>query len=271
MDINAIPGIHVRHKLCKICQAFDNVMLADITLDILLQRKTWAEIRSFYSPLLPQGLTPITDINIKNHKKHSNPNKIAHEALRAQGKPTNELEHIETIYSELVGKEMKSQDILRKTFFDRISNAKILQEYVTALRKEYNTIPADADPVNMLKRGQLLNKLSPRIRELDDIYSSLQQIALKDVDLQKDRSGESALLIQAVVMLFQNQLRSFGQEMVNYLLVQEFASDPERGKQVLARLSGIMDLFLAPALDHKQLLKTITKKQIDNASYTEEK
>lgn len=264
-----IPGISHRHLNCKICQGFDDVTLGEITIDIVLCRRTRNDIIKHYSQFLPDGIV-ITSLNINNHKRHSDPKKIAKEQLQLQGKPATDGEQLASVYSELVHKEMKSQDILRKVFFDRIRNVKILQDHLIDLRQQYLKMKGDTDLEKILKE-KLFNRISDDVLEIDSIYTSLQLVALKDVDVQQDKSGESLMVVQTIVAFFQEQLRSSAQEMVNYIMLQEFANDPERGKQVLARLSGIMDMFLAPALDHKRLFKVATKKVVEDATIVSEK
>lgn len=264
---------------CKICTAFNDDILNDITLDIVLQRRTYKEISDHYTPMLPPGVPAINDMNIKGHKNHCDPRNIAQDVLSKEGAPTNPSDVASRLYAEIFEEELDKNRMLNELYRERLINLHTLQtllddrkqysaqvqEQLDNAQRVYNSTKNDENFKNLNDIARELSNTQKSIRSLisqiDGTQKELQEILIKEKGIEKGL-GEGAIYItNNYVNIFQTHMRSFLDELVPMLL-REFRSDTERGKRLISMIASTMDKHIGGALDETKLLKEINPKKV---------
>jgi len=254
-------GLSKRSGLCKICSVFDENTLNQITIDILLQRRTWVEIGKYYSKFLPKGVSKITDVNIRNHKRHSDPTLIAEDILKRKGGFTTEGDVISKLYAEIFQEGMNMEVVLAEIYRERLKNLKTLQELLEEKKKEFFMIKSEESPsLQKESRGRELQKqIISMTKNIDSIHDNLQEILLRESSINKGINVGGIQITQNYINVFQGHLKGFLEEIIPYLLLQIFKENSQLGREVVQYISNSMDRHLAPAIEESKLLNNISK------------
>ena len=255
----ALEGLKQRNALCKICCSFDDETLNRITLDIFQKTRTWVEIRSVYSKLLPEGVAPLNDTNINNHRRHTDPELLATQYLASKGEPTTEQEALSLLFSEKFKGEIDKRRLLLEVYRGRLQNLDTMVTQIEAKKVELKEVEEQflADPSNMtnrLKKAAVLKELRQLSQEADKMQDSLQQVVLKEMSFEKGLVEGSVTIIQNYVNVFQGHLKGFMDEVIPYILLELFPEDPTKGREVVKAIAQAMDRHLKPAFDESKLL-----------------
>ncbi len=251
----ALVGIQQRKNLCKICCSFNDEVLNEITLDILLKRGSYEDIKKKYSPLLPKGVKPLNDMNINNHRKHSDPSLLADYMLQSCGEPLTEGEAVSKLYSKKFKEELDKKEVLKEVYKERIGNLQFLQKLLKSKTKFYEELNSkDLDNYyEKTVRNSLEREIKTLIKSIDEIQESIQNILIKELSMEKGL-GNNTYINQNFNIIFQDHLKSFLDEIIPYLLLEVFSKDVEMGKKVVQFISVAMDRHLDPALQQTKLL-----------------
>lgn len=252
-----LVGLRKKSKVCKICCSFDDNMLNEITLDCILQRRTWADIKEYYTPFLPKGVAPLSDINIKNHKKHSDPALLAKNIMERGGIPHKESDVVAKLYSDIFADTFDRSDTLSELYKERLKNLKLLQDLLNDKKHEYcnlsQIITKSAEDIENM--GGIQKQIRVMTKEIDKIQGDIQDVLIRERSVDKGlNTGNITYITQNYVNVFQGHLKGFIEEIVPYLLMNIFKDDPELGKAVVQYISDSMDKHLAPAFEESKLL-----------------
>lgn len=250
----ALIGLTKRNPMCKICTSFDDDTLNEITLDILLNRKTIDEIKEHYSKLLPDIVPPLSSSNINSHKRHSDPALIAEDVLRKKGEAITPGDHAAVEYAKRFQGVFDKHETLKTLYLARINSIQFLRDILDDKKKEY----AEESKKEMtLSRRSNLKRIENEIRdltnEIDEIERDIQRIIVQE---KKVEMGPGNTYInQNFVNIFEGSLKNFMNDLVPYLLYNIFHDDIDKGKEVVAQISSFMDQHLSPSLNklNKQL------------------
>ena len=273
--MNELVALSKRHPLCKICTVFEDDLLNDITLDIVLQRKTYKEICEYYSKLLPPNIPDINDINVRNHKRHCDPGLLAKEYLQQQGMAITPGEIAVKLYAEIYKDEIDKNNTLNELYRERIKNMQSLQlvldekhlradELERALQKAKDEKQPDSVINDMAYRlKEIQGDIRSYIKQIDSMQGEVQDVILKEKQAEKTPMEGTIYVTQNYVNIFQVHMQSFLDELVPSML-QEFRDIPERGKKTIQLITSCMDRHIGSALDETKLLKYTKGKKILN-------
>lgn len=250
-------GLSKRNHFCKICNCFDDNTLNDITIDILVGKLTYQEIIDKYSPLLPPEVESLNATNLASHRRHSDPGLIAEEHLKKKKEPVSDGDHAAILYAERYKARIDKQNVLHALYKSRINTIQFLRDLLIDKQNEYNECKqADKNDKDYYKVTARLKTLESDIRslikQLDDMETDVQQVILQDIRVEKGPGH--TFINQNIVNVVEDNLKGFMQEFIPYLLHNVFPHDIEKGKEVVAQLSGYMDKHLAPTI--KKLSQT---------------
>jgi hypothetical protein len=249
----SLIGLRKRSNLCKICLHFDEKTLNEITLDILLNRRTYDQIMKYYSPLLPNNVAKLSAMNINNHRKHTDPTIIADDVLKRAGKSNKPEDIISKLYSERFKEKIDKQKVLEETYRERINNLFFLQTLINEKQDKLMTLKADPASGELLIK-RLETSVKEEILEVDKILESLQSVVIKDNNSDKGIGEGNVYITQNFVNLFQNHLKGFMDEIVPRILLDYFADNTQKGKDLVLFLSQTMDKHIMPALSETEKL-----------------
>lgn len=252
-------GLHQRQTLCKICNAFEDNLLNQITLDILLQRKTWNEICDYYSDFLPKGVAPLNHVNLNSHRRHCDPKLIAEEYLRERGEPVTPAEAIMRVFSEKFLEELDRKKLLTETYRARIRNLETLQTILEERIALLNTLPIGNTEKEVEDRQYVIDEIRSLSKQIDVSFGSMQDVVVKELNHEKGIPSTQSNVTINFINSIQVHMQNFLQEIVPYVLMDLFKDDQEKGKAFLAHLSKTMDRHLGPALDETKLLQQVNK------------
>ena len=266
--------------VCKICSSFNEEILNEITLDIVLQRRTWKEIGEYYTPMLPAGVPSINDMNIKGHKNHCDPRLIAKEVLEKEGNPTTDAGVASKLYAQIFNEELDKNTLLNELYRERLTNLQILQtmledkrddsvqsqESLTNAQAVYDTEPTTENRGNLLFAANVVHDLQNEIRsiikQIDATQRDLQDIIVKEKVSEKGPGESTIYITQNYVNILQVHMRTFLDELIPVML-REFKEDPERGKRIIGMVASAMDKHIGVALDETKLItQTSSRKQM---------
>lgn len=249
-----LVGLLRRNPVCKICNCFDEDTLNEITLDILLHRKTHEEIIFQYNPLLPEGVDPLNSSNLNSHKRHSDPSLIAEEWLKKKGKPVEESDIAGQLYAERFKETVDKNGVLHSLYKLRINTIQYLRDLLEDKKKEYDElkIRPESDFKAKSRLRTIENDIRSLIKEVDGIEKDIQSIIIQDLRVEKGPGH--TFINQNIFNVMESNLKGFMNEFIPYLLYKVFPEDIEKGKEVVANMSGFMDKHLAPTI--KQLNQT---------------
>jgi hypothetical protein len=252
----ALIALSKRFPLCKICTAFaDEEILNEITLHILRGTLTYKEIGAKYTPLLPANCTPISDVNINSHRKHSSPEALVHQELKKRKEPVTEGEILTRLYAYRYKKELDKVAILQETYRERLSNLYILQDILDVKTAAFAKVRASEDRIEQGQAKNLEREIRSLITQIDDIQASLQTVLIREIDSDNGLAPGSIHItnVQNIQNVFQGGVKGYVDDMVKYLLHEVFFQDKEYGRQVVSKLSQMLDRHITPALDQSKL------------------
>lgn len=272
-------GLLKRHPLCKICNAFDKDTLNEITLDVLLQRRTFKGIVAHYTPLLPEGVPSLNEVNVNSHKKHCNPKILAQEYLEKQGKGVTPGEIVSKLYAEIYNQEINRNETLNELYRERIKNMLTLQNVLDGEKDnrsdtlieisnaqenppDIETKEETAERIKHLQNRDaiLQKKIQELIKQIDGMQKELQEILIKEKNSDKGIGEGTVYITQNYINIFQLHMKTFLEELVPTLL-SEFKESPKRGKKVISIVTGALDKHIGVALDETKLLEQNIKKK----------
>jgi len=234
-----------RRRLCKICQVFkdDEETFAEITLDIVLQRRTWVEIMQVYNQKLPPGVPPITEININSHRRHTDPALVAMAFLHSKGQPVNEAELLKELFRQKLKKEIDQRLIHNEIFRQRISNVEAIQTRIEGLKEKLKSSTID---------DRELRELDRLIVTADAIYGEIQKIVLRSKEIEKGTPNTLIQINQNFINNVEATLQTYAKEVADFLLLDVFKDDPDKGKQVALTLMQMLQKLVTPLLPKPQ-------------------
>lgn len=255
---------------CKICNAFDEKIIEEITLDILLHRRTYVQIKEYYTQFLPANIAKLNDVNIANHKRHSDPCLVAEKQMVLNGTPKSEADILTNLYSKRFQNTIDRKTLLSDIHKARLQNLYALQLILEARQKELPRITqllqafldrdqsylTDAEKLsqNLLldNKKYLENEVRSLIKQIDGIHAQIQEVLIKEVNSEKGLAEGTIHITQNYINIFQGHLKGFIDEMVPLLLLKVFKDDPTKGQYVVQELSGLLDKHITPALQDSQ-------------------
>ena len=255
----SLLGLHQRHTLCKICNAFEDARLNDITLDILMQRRTWNEICDHYSKLLPPSVAALNHVNLNSHRRHCDPKLIAEDYLRERGEPVTPAEAIMRVFSEKFLEELDRKKLLTETYRARLRNLETLQTILEERIALLNTLPVGDTEREIEDRQFVVNEIRSLSKQIDSSFGNMQDVVVKELNHEKGVPSVQSNITVNFINSIQIHMQNFLQELVPYVLMDLFKNDQEKGKEFLAHLSKTMDRHLGPALDETKLLQQVNK------------
>ena len=234
-----------KNGLCKICCSFDDETLTEITLDILFTRLSWADIKQKYNPKLPLGVKPLNDVNLNNHKKHSDGANVALRELINKGQPITEKEALIRIFEEKYKVTKNSKLVIQELFKRRLSNAQALQALLDATITEYRKVETS---LNILGKATVQEHIQDLTSDIDSIYLSLQDTFFKDEKVNKGIPDASVMVNQVVINNFEGSIKDFMADVIDYLM-GEFKDNPDKGKLIVKNIARIADKRVAPMIN----------------------
>jgi len=271
-----------RHPLCKICTAFDRTVLNEITLDVLLQRKTFKGIVEHYTPLLPEGVPKLNEVNVNSHKKHCDPKLLAQSDLEKAGEDINPGAIVSKLYAEIYNKEIHRNDTLNELYRERIKNMQTLQntldeekdnrsdtlieienaqeELKASTLEEEKVIIEERIKHLQTREVSLQKKIQELIKQIDGMQKELQEVLIKEKNSDKGIGEGTVYITQNYINIFQVHMKTFLEHLVPALLA-EFKEDPNRGKRMIGMVTGALDTHLGGALDETRLLEQASTKK----------
>lgn len=273
-------GLLKRHPLCKICSAFDEPTLNEITLDVLLQRRTFKGIVEHYTPMLPEGVPSLNEVNVNSHKKHCNPKMLAQEHLEKHGKGVTPGEIVSKLYAEIYNQEINRNETLNELYRERIKNMQTLQIVldeekdnrsdtlieIANAQENPPDVETKEETIERIKylhnrEGTLQKKIQELIKQIDGMQKELQEILIKEKNSDKGIGEGTVYITQNYINIFQVHMKTFLEQLVPAML-SEFKEDPNRGKRLIGIVTGALDKHIGGALDETKLLEQIgTKKK----------
>jgi len=271
----ALIALTKKWGTCKICSSFDEETLNEITLDIVLQRRTYKEIGEYYSPKLPAGVPAINDMNIKGHKNHCDPRLIAREVLEKEGNPVNDADMASRLYAEIFNEEIDKNKLLNELYRERLINLQTLQimldskrdysvqvqENLTNAQRIYDTDKTTENKQDLLFYANALidvqNEIRGIIKQIDSTQRDLQDIIIKEKVSEKGPGENTIYITQNYVNILQVHMKTFLEELIPVML-REFKEDPERGRRVIEMVAASMDRHIGGALDETKLISQIS-------------
>ena len=254
----ALSALQHRNANCKICNAFNDETLTEITADILLKRRSYKEICAYYTPLLPKGMCRLFDANLNNHRKHSDPGILVDAVLKKQGiGPVTPATVLVRLYEERKKEKLDKKQILEEICKERLRNLELLQKMLDATKQKYaDLIEASAlYPTNPMIANKEIEDAESRIvgltTRIDNIHDALQQVLIKELNSDKNLSESSTTIInQSTVVVFHDRLKAFLDEVIPFLLHHEVFQERQlEGRNIIKQISGMMDKHITPIFD----------------------
>jgi len=269
-------GLLKRHPLCKICNAFDKDILNEITLDVLLQRRTFKGIVGYYTPMLPSGVPALNEVNVNSHKKHCNPKLLAQEYLEKQGEGVTPGEIVSKLYAEVYNQEINRNETLNELYRERIKNMQTLQMLldeekdnrsdtlieIANAQGEDGEIEEVRERIKHLQNRDvaLQKKIQELIKQIDSMQKELQEVLIKEKNSDKGIGEGTVYITQNYINIFQIHMKTFLGELVPTLL-SEFKENPKRGERVISMMTRALDKHIGGALNETRLLEQNIKKK----------
>jgi hypothetical protein len=259
-----LVGLQKRSTVCKICNSFTDEMLNQITLDLLLERKSYNKIVQVYTPFLPRDVSALNHMNLSAHKKHCDPKLIAEAYLREHGEPVTPAESLMYVFSDGFLKELDRKRLLTEMYKTRLKNLetlqRILDEKINILNSlpiiNPNDTPAEVEAL-ILRREALISDIKSSAKQIDVIMTSLQDVVVKELNNDKGLIQAQQTINVNFIQNVQVHMQNFLGELVPFILTDMFKDNPEDGKRLLGFISQTMDKHLAPALDETKLLQQV--------------
>jgi len=213
----------------------------------LMHRRSYAEIKAHYSPMLPDNVAKLNDVNINNHRKHSDPRLLALRDIKNAGEPTTEGEILTVLfkeqYKEVVDKHTVLKESLRERIHNLMSATKLKVSKLKLLEELTRENPHETTQQMRIFEEQII-KLTVVI---DDILSDIQATIIKDINSEKGVGDVNVYITQNITNLFQTQIKSFIDDVAEYLMVDIFGNDNKKAVEVIRAISRTMDKHITPA------------------------
>lgn len=255
-------GLQRRSTICKICNSFDDEILNQITLDLLLQRKSWNKIVEVYTPFLPREVSPLNHMNLSAHKKHCDPKLIAEAYLRDHGEPVTPAESLMYVFSDGFLKELDRKRLLTEMYRTRLKNLETLQRILDEKINILNSLPvvnSDDAPEDiselLIRKDNLIFDIKSSAKQIDVIMTSMQDVVVKELNNDKGLVQAQQTININFIQNVQVHMQNFLGELVPFILTDMFKDNPVEGKKLLGFISQAMDKHLSPALDETKLLQ----------------
>lgn len=242
-----LPGLRKRNSLCKICCSFEDSVLTEITLDILLRRKSNKEIIRHYTPLLPLGMKKINEVNINNHRKHSDSGLLANQAMKANNEPTTDAEMISYLYGERFKEAMDKRKMLIELYRERLNNLFKLQEMMSYKERDLKALKRlhSADPKIKESINSRQDEVRGYITQIDKIQSSLQDIVLKEFSNDKSPAQTNININQTFISSFEGNLKVFMKDIIQFVSMELLKDDEAKAKLLIRALGAKMDQHIS--------------------------
>jgi hypothetical protein len=253
MEKSKITGLQFRSANCKICNIFSDEILNEITLDLLLQRRSWNEIVKEYNKYVPAGIAKLNHVNLRNHKKHCDPKIMADQWLRDKGEPVTPAEAVMYVYSESFLKQLDRKRLLTEMYRARIRNLESLQFILLDKVNTLNILGDDKEE----EKQRLVDEIYSMSKQMDNIMGDIQDVVVKELNSDKGLAQTQQTVNINFINNIQVHIQNFLQEIVPFVLMEVFKDDPIKGKEFLKYLSDTMDKHLTPALDENRLLQQV--------------
>jgi len=265
--MDTLVGLHRRSNICKICNSFDDEILNQITLDLLLQRRSYSKIVEVYTPFLPPNIAALNHMNLSSHKKHCDPKLIAEAYLRDCGEPVTAAESLMYVFTDGFLKELDRKRLLTEMYRTRLKNLETLQRLLDEKINILNSMPIieDTDTQEVVqqlieRKESLIRDVKSSAKQIDVIMTSLQDVVVKELNNDKGLVQAQQTINVNFVQNVQVHMQNFLSELVPFILTDMFKDDPEGGKRLLGYISQTMDKHLGPALDETKLLQQVNPK-----------
>lgn len=251
----ALVGLLRKNPMCKICISFEDDLLNEITLDLLFNRRTQEEICELYTPKLPEGVAPLGAGNLCTHRKHSDPALVAEDVLKKKGEAVTEGDMAAVKYAERFNDRLDRHSTLDMLYNKRLNSVQFLRSILEEKKEEYQRLSAEKTSSNLsATKAKLVEQdLRKVIDQIDAIESNIQQVMLKDIAVEKGPSH--TFINQNFVSIFESGLKGFMEVMIPYILYQVFPQDIERGKEVVSKLTEMLEASISPTLNQVNKVK----------------
>lgn len=248
---NIYLGLSAKNSLCKICNSFSDDILNEITLDLVLQRQTYNAIMEKYSKLLPENVKPLNAVNLSNHKRHCNPKLLAEQMMARQGRATTPQDAALAAFSSIFKESLDKADVMEDLYKHRLGNLELMYvELAGKLEELRNYGPVSSlSPTEIFAYNKLQNHIRSLIKQKDEIENSIQQVLLKDSQIEKGLSESTVNVTYNYVVVIQQNIQNFLQEVVPYILEEVFPDDIEQGKKVVNDIAEKLDAHLGKFLN----------------------
>lgn len=238
-------GLSKRQSNCRVCSTFNEETLNEISIDLLLNRRTYDEILDHYNRLIPSGIKHLQAFNLTSHKRHCNPALLAKAAMQQKEQPTTKAEVAARIYAELYNESIDKFKILDELYRERIKNLQTLQYLLNVKTNRYEAIQFTQDPILGKEAIKLEGNIIELTSKIDNIQDSIQTAVIKENASNKGVTQNNTYITNNVINVMQDKLKVFMEEIVPYLLVDVFAEDQDKGRTVVKQIANSMDKHLA--------------------------
>ena len=268
-----------KHKLCKICNAFDDETLTNLNLDLLGLRngsdgtpKTWKQISEEYSPKMLPGIKGISDVNLNHHKYHCDPARIAEEVLARAGVPVSDGEIVSKLYAERYKEAIDRNIITQELYRERIYNVEILKGFQSQKMSAYNelkeklvglAVGSSIFSAHVGKMKSLEKEIIKITQDIDEMQGQLHTVVLKDLQAEKGIGEGQVHVTQNYINVFNDGVRDFLKEVTPYVLLEVFPDDLEKGQLVLQHIAQTLDKHIVPVLSPAKMLKGVTAEVVN--------
>jgi len=239
-------GLSKRQANCRICNTFNEETLNEISIDLLLNRRTYNEILDHYNRLIPSGIKHLQAFNLTSHKRHCNPALLAKAAMQQREQPTTKAEVAAKIYAELYNESIDKFKILDELYRERIKNLQTLQYLLNVKTNRYEAIQHEIQDLIIVREKRLLEiEIIELTKKVDSIQDSIQTAVIKENASNKGVTQNNTYITNNVINVMQDKLKVFMDEIVPYLLVDVFAEDQDKGRNVVKQIASSMDKHLS--------------------------
>ncbi len=245
MSLQALPGRAVNCKICVGLQ--DDDVLNELTKDILLKRRSYAEICQHYSPMVPPGSRPLSPSNVCNHRHHCSPTLLAKQLLEEKKVPLTPADSIQQFYEQRFSQEISRIQLMNLGYKARLQGLVDLQALLEERKKDlrgYQEI-LQRDPLDAIARSKYdqLERIvfEMTIRVLAE-QRYIQDTLLKHEHLvQENTSGTSSQqVVDVVIREAKAGAIEFMRACKAYLMTDVFVDNPDRARVVLHYMTSLL-------------------------------
>lgn len=258
-DTTTVPRTQIRRsKLCKFCTSFQTEQLDVINEDIVLRRRTFAQLINDCNTHLPEGASPFSYDNIASHKKHVDVKKILSDYSLMEGaeedpsllRPDPIEEGVQQLAALLTQirnvREVQKEQVLDFLYEDRLRNIYWLQERLSTCKEAFVSFPSEA-------LGRQINVL---VNQLSELESSLTKDILGHLRIEE--TTRTAAGAQHLASHTEDLLRLIAVRLVNVM-----GGNPETIKVVIREVAWSFAQIGSGELPEK------TSDKVINAEFTQ--